>query len=107
MLALFAANGITGWLLAIAMLVAPATGHQGVIAGQVKNSKTGEPVENALVILQCTCLTGAREAQTNANGLYAFRGLPAGVYTVQVLAGQADVSKVIELPAAPPVPPTR
>lgn len=104
MIGLVGANGMTGWLLAVAMLVAPATGHEGVISGQVKNSKTGEPVENALVILQCTCLTGPREAQTNADGVYAFRGLPAGVYTVQVLAGQADVSKVIELPRAPLVP---
>jgi Carboxypeptidase regulatory-like domain len=104
MLALFSMKSMTGWLLAIAMLLAPTAGHEGVIAGQVKHSKTGEPVANALVILQCTCLAGAREAQTDADGNYAFRGLPAGVYTVQVLAGQADVTKVVELPPARPVP---
>jgi len=96
--------GTKVWTLVLALLAAPSSGHQGVISGQVRHSKTREPIEDALVILQCTCLRGARETVTNEDGLYAFRGLPAGVYTVQVLAGEADVSKVIELPPSPPPP---
>ena len=82
-------------------LVAPQTAHAadtGTISGVVTNQKTKERIPNALVVLQCTCLQGTRETQTNDNGLYAFRNLPPGTYTIQVLAGQADVSKVTTLP---------
>jgi iron complex outermembrane receptor protein len=75
-----------------------------MISGQVKSSKTGEPLAGALVILQCACLVGPRQTQTNADGRYAFTGLPAGTYTVQVLAGMADVSKVFTLPPSQPEP---
>lgn len=92
------------WLVASALLLAaPADpGHHGVISGVVTHSKTEEPLPGALVILQCSCLRSSRETQTNAEGFYAFRGLPAGTYTVQVLAGQADVSKVLTLPETKP-----
>ena len=70
----------------------------GTISGVVTHSKTKERVADALVILQCSCLQGTRETQTNSNGLYAFRDLPPGTYTIQVLSGQADVSKVTTLP---------
>lgn len=76
----------------------PAVTSAGVISGVVRNEQTNEVLPNALVVLQCTCLDGSREAQTNHNGIYAFRGLPPGTYTVQVLAGTADVSKVTTLP---------
>jgi hypothetical protein len=82
-------------------LLAPATAQaasDGTISGVVTNSRTKQPVSGALVILQCACLQGARETQTNDNGLYAFRDLPPGTYTVQVLAGDADVSKRADLP---------
>ncbi len=88
-------------LAAATTLLAPSTvqaASNGTISGVVTNSKTKERIGEALVILQCACLQGARETQTNANGLYAFRDLPPGTYTVQVLAGQADVSKVADLP---------
>ncbi|MCB9716722.1 MAG: carboxypeptidase regulatory-like domain-containing protein [Myxococcales bacterium] len=71
----------------------------GSISGRVTNSETKEPIQDALVILQCTCLNGTREAGTSDNGLYRFDRLPPGTYTIQVLAGQADVSKVTTLPA--------
>jgi len=90
------ASLLLGTLLALAPTPASS---QGIISGTIVNSKTEQPIEGALVILQCACLQGARETQTNARGLYAFRGLPAGVYTVQVLVGQADVAKIVELPA--------
>ncbi|MEX1369424.1 MAG: TonB-dependent receptor [Nannocystaceae bacterium] len=83
------------------LALAPATAHAadtGTISGVVTNPKTKERVSEALVILQCSCLQRSRETQTNANGLYAFRDLPPGTYTVQVLVGQADVSKVASLP---------
>jgi hypothetical protein len=86
------------WLLTAAMLAAPPSSHQGVIAGKVVHSKTGEPLQGALVVLQCSCLRAVRETQTNTEGLYRFGGLPAGTYTLQVLSGMADVSKVITLP---------
>jgi Ca-activated chloride channel family protein len=70
----------------------------GVINGVVKDSKTKEKIENAIVILQCTCLKEQREARTNASGIYAFRNLPPGQYTIQVLSGKANVSKIATLP---------
>jgi len=82
-------------------LLVPAVAQaasDGTISGVVTNSRSKQPVAGALVILQCACLQGPRETQTNDNGLYAFRDLPPGTYTVQVLAGQADVAKVAELP---------
>jgi tetratricopeptide (TPR) repeat protein len=74
-----------------------ALGH-GVISGVVNDSRTKEKLSSALVLLQCECLLGAREMMTNENGRYAFRELPPGTYTVQVLSGQANVSKVLTLP---------
>lgn len=77
----------------------PPRAGTGRISGTVIHSETREPIANALVVLQCTCLAGSRETTTDPRGRYAFARLPPGTYTVQVLAGQADVSKVFELPA--------
>ncbi len=87
--------------LAMATMLVPSTAqaaNEGTISGVLTHGKTKERISGALVILQCSCLQGPRETQTNANGLYAFRNLPPGTYTVQVLQGQADVSKVANLP---------
>jgi hypothetical protein len=87
--------------LPAAVLFAPQTASaadEGAISGVVTNSKTKEKIKGALIVLQCTCLQGTRESQTNESGLYAFRDLPPGTYTIQVLVGQADVSKVTTLP---------
>jgi hypothetical protein len=84
-----------------AALLVPATAqaaNNGTISGVVTNAKTKQPQTGALVILQCMCLQGPRETETNENGLYAFRDLPPGTYTVQVLAGQANVTKKTDLP---------
>lgn len=70
----------------------------GMISGVVTNSKTKARLKDAIVVLQCTCLEAARETKTDAGGLYTFRDLPPGSYTLQVLIGQADVSKVFALP---------
>jgi Carboxypeptidase regulatory-like domain len=91
------------WLLVTALLVAaPATAHTGVISGKVTHRVTGEPVPQALVILQCSCLQAPRERLTDAEGLYRFGELPAGAYTIEVLAGNDHVLKFIELPPSPP-----
>ncbi|MEM9456417.1 MAG: DUF4349 domain-containing protein [Myxococcota bacterium] len=84
----------------LAMIPAPATAatFTGTISGVVTHSKTKERIADALVVLQCSCLQGTKETQTNSNGLYAFRDLPPGTYTIQVLSGQADVSKIATLP---------
>jgi hypothetical protein len=89
-----------GALVSASVLV-PSTARaadDGTISGVVTNQKTKEKIKNALVVLQCTCLQGTRETQTNDNGLYAFRDLPPGTYTIQVMVGQADISKVTTLP---------
>lgn len=83
-----------------AVRAASPSAGSGRIDGVVTNSKTRAPIPNAVVVLQCTCLTGARETATDARGRYAFAGLGPGMYTVQVLVHQADVTKVIVLPAA-------
>jgi hypothetical protein len=70
----------------------------GVFNGVIKNSVTREPIANAMVVLQCSCLSAPRERFTNERGIYSFDELPAGNYTIQVLAGRANLSKVTELP---------
>ncbi|MEM6996575.1 MAG: carboxypeptidase-like regulatory domain-containing protein [Myxococcota bacterium] len=74
-----------------------ATEHDYVIRGVVRHPTGRQPIEGALVILQCSCLQEARETMTNSAGMYRFKHLPAGTYTVQVLSGTADVSKVVRL----------
>lgn len=74
-------------------------GERARIAGVVRHSNTRHALGGALVIIQCTCLEGAREAVTDAGGVYAFRNVPPGRYTVQVLHRDANVNKTIELPA--------
>ena len=70
----------------------------GSISGVVTDMNNREKIEGAVVILQCSCLQGNRETMTNADGIYAFRNLPTGAYTIQVLYAQADMAKVTTLP---------
>ncbi len=84
-------------------IIGPSTAHaasDGSISGAVKHTKTKKPVAGALVIAQCSCLQATRETQTNEDGIYSFRDLPPGRYTLQVLAGDANVSKVTDMPRA-------
>ncbi|MEZ4450455.1 MAG: TonB-dependent receptor [Nannocystaceae bacterium] len=69
----------------------------GRISGVVKDSKSGEPMEGLLVVLQCDCLQGERRTETSADGIYAFRGLPQGKFMVQVFTLRGDQAKVVEL----------
>lgn len=92
-------------LLALASVAVPpatvqaaAVASDGTINGVVTHEKTKAKIPNAVVILECTCLQGTRETTTNANGLYAFRDLPPGDYTITILSGQAKSTKRVELP---------
>lgn len=80
-----------------ALVAGLADAEGGVISGHIRTNE-GEPIADALVVLQSTQLPAQREVMTNASGIYLFAELPAGSYTVQVLAGQANVSKITQLP---------
>ena len=95
---LVALPGIAATLAPAVAEAAPPSSSKGVINGVVKNSQTGEPIEGAIVVLQCTCLASQQERNTNARGIYSFTDLPSGQYTVQVLSGKANVSKLTQLP---------
>ncbi|MEX1362389.1 MAG: carboxypeptidase-like regulatory domain-containing protein [Nannocystaceae bacterium] len=72
--------------------------RDGSISGVIIDTNRKVRIPNALVVLQSSALQGTRETQTNDQGLYAFRELPPGTYTIHVFAGHADVSKVTTLP---------
>lgn len=74
-------------------------GALGKVQGVVRNDKRGEKVDDALVVLDCPCLSGWRETKTNADGIFKFTDLPPGEYRVQVLTGQADVTRSTTLKA--------
>lgn len=74
-------------------------GGHGVVQGIIRDATTGETIKDALVILQCSCLQGPREVVSNADGVYNFRHLPPGKYTVQVLFGQANVNRSFDMAA--------
>ncbi|MGB1276744.1 MAG: carboxypeptidase-like regulatory domain-containing protein [Nannocystaceae bacterium] len=71
----------------------------GKIQGVVGNKKSGEKIDEVLVVIQCSCLKGTRVTRTNPDGLYSFTSLPPGNYTIQVLAGTADVTRTASLKA--------
>jgi hypothetical protein len=81
--------------LALSIAVSAAPGHR--IVGLVRDQRTGEPLANAVVVLQCSCLAEHRETTTNHTGAYRFAGLPDGTYLVEVFAGEAWVAKKITL----------
>jgi hypothetical protein len=74
-----------------------AVGSGGVISGIVRD-RAGAPVENAVVVLHSVALTQQIERLTNERGIYSFNELPPGNYTIQVFAGKANVSKIVDLP---------
>lgn len=80
-------------------LAEPAPEASASIEGTIEDSRTDEPFANAVVVLQCTCLDGLQERWTSERGVYSFKDLPPGNYTIQALAGRANVSKIVSLPA--------
>ena len=78
---------------------ASITSGTSSITGRVSHAETKEPLSHALMLLHGNDLPVPLEVWTDDNGRYAFRGLPPGTYTVQMLYGQADRSKVTTLPA--------
>lgn len=74
-----------------------ATDGSQRISGIVAEAGTREHLPGTLVVLQCDCLEGTRETQTNANGVFVFTDLPTGTYTVQVLHKNDEAVRVIEL----------
>jgi hypothetical protein len=69
----------------------------GVINGIVRDSTTQTGIADALVVLECECLTTYQERQTSARGAYSFGDLPPGDYTIQVLAGRSGASQTTKL----------
>jgi TonB-linked SusC/RagA family outer membrane protein len=68
---------------------------QGVIAGRVTDAATGAPLAGASVVVEGTALG----AQTDAEGRYSLRGVPAGTHRLRVLrigyaAGEKTVTVV-------------
>lgn len=86
--------------LILVLLLAPApieTPTTYTLAGTVRDPNGGQPIPQALVVLQCACMQQMREAQTNDEGQYRFSELPAGQYAVTVLAGYADVTRIVQV----------
>lgn len=78
--------------------VASTPGKGGAtLLGAVVNHLSSVALANALVIVECSCLQGTRETQTDDNGRYVFRELPPGEYTVLFLIGSGEASKVISI----------
>ena len=72
----------------------------GSISGVIGDANTYERMEGAVVVLQSEARPGElHETLTDELGRYGFTALPPDTYVVQVLYGQADVSRFAELPA--------
>ena len=78
----------------LALAPRPAAAEGGALRGVVLDAQTGKATAGALVVIQCVCLQGQREVLTNNDGLYNFEDLPPGLYTVQALYQDGNVSKV-------------
>ena len=75
----------------------PEGSQYSTLRGVIVDKQSRDLIAGAYIILQCSCLQAQREVQTNAEGLYGFNKLPAGEYTIQVLYGRADHSKVLQV----------
>jgi len=70
------------------------------IAGIVRDSSDDQPIDQALVVLECVCLGAPLETLTNARGIYTFSGLSPGRYSITVFAGRAQETKIVALGGA-------
>lgn len=56
----------------------------GEVRGVVRDKRSGEPLREVFLTLDCTCLPDSLYALTDAAGLYRFRELPPGKYKLQI-----------------------
>lgn len=75
--------------------VGPGTG--AVLAGVVFSAKSGADVEGAIVVLDCACLPSMRETQSTPDGVFRFRGLASGTYTLQVLYRHVHEKRTVDV----------
>jgi hypothetical protein len=101
-----AALVVTGTLACAPPVVSPfsltelAAGTSGgTLVGGVFDSNTGNRLEKALVIVQCTCLAQPQERETDARGMFRFDDLPAGKYGIQAMYGRGSSYRTIEVTA--------
>lgn len=69
------------------------------VVGIVRDQSTQQGIANARVVLTCACRAEPIELRTDERGLYAFRELPRGIYTMRVTYQKSDVTKTFELSA--------
>lgn len=77
----------------------PGGGEHGTLRGVVHLIDRYGRFDEALVILQCSCIEGTRETRTTPAGIYRFTNLPPGSYTVQVLAATSERTQVATVEA--------
>ena len=82
-------------LVLVVVLLAPAVAlAQGSIKGVIRDIESGETLDYANVLLEGT----SRGTMSLGNGVFYFKGLPAGSYTVQVLyLGYAPESIAVDV----------
>ncbi len=73
---------------------------RAILLGSVTDEDNGDAIRGASILLRCSCIQGTRETTTNADGLYSFRDLPEGEYTLRVLYGHADERLLVSLKTA-------
>ncbi len=63
------------------------------IAVIVLDSDTELPLEGAIVVIRCDCMSGgSREASTTTDGVVVFEDTPAGDYSMWVAHGDGEVA---------------
>ncbi|MBL4688299.1 MAG: carboxypeptidase regulatory-like domain-containing protein, partial [Nannocystaceae bacterium] len=78
-------------------IAAPAqtkSATSSALTGIVRD-KHGKALAGVTVVLDCLCMQDVRVTDTNANGLYRFKVLPSGHFTVQAVHN--NVRKVLEV----------
>jgi hypothetical protein len=84
-------------LLAVLAATLPAQTTQGLIAGQIVDSQTGVPVENAQIQYEQLETNTRGSAATNGAGFYSLSLLPPGLYRVRIMAAGYQPQEVHEL----------
>jgi hypothetical protein len=74
----------------------PPANVRGGIAGVVENSASSEPLANAIVLLEGGgAPSTTRETTTDSAGRFMIRDVPAGTYSLRVLYGEDDVTRIV------------